>query len=82
MDPIIFSNLNEIASQSELLCEKTTQNQWQVMPYATGDVEGNLLVAGAQTEPQDITLQLGLSGWHKIYIAMIDRIQCFFHCKT
>ena len=82
MDPIIFSNLNEIASQPELLCEKTTQNQWQVMPYATGDVEGNLLVAGAQTEPQDITLQLGLSGWHKIYIAMIDmRSANYLHMK-
>lgn len=82
MDSIIFNNLNKIVSQPELLCEKTTQNQWQVMPYATGDIAGNLLVAGELTSPEDVTLKLGLSGWHKIYIAMMDmRSANYLHMK-
>ena len=40
MEPIIFSRLNELVTNPELLCEQTTKTFWQIMPYATGEVEG------------------------------------------
>ncbi|NLV74627.1 MAG: hypothetical protein GXY52_08090 [Chloroflexi bacterium] len=42
------------------------------MPYETGEVQGTALAAGELTSPEDIRFKLGLRGWHKIFVAVLN----------
>ena len=82
MNGILFSKLDEIAARPERLSAKTTASNWQIIPYETAEVSGNLLAAGELTTPEDVTLKLGLSGWHKVYISMMNmRSTNYLHLK-
>ncbi len=71
MQEILFSDLSEITVNKQDIADTSTPDKWRVMPYTAGHTEGKLLVAGECTKPNPLTLKLGLTGWHKIFLGMI-----------
>lgn len=73
MNGNIYSALEEIAVNKEMIKEKTTTDYWQSMEYETAEIKGKLLLAGELTNPkEELVLCPKLKGWHKIYIAFLD----------
>lgn len=73
MDGIVYSNLEEIAVNKEMIKPETTTDYWQSMEYETAEIKGKLLLAGELTNPkEELVLSTKLKGWYKIYIAFLD----------
>ena len=43
---------------------------WQLLPYETADFSGRLISAGFMTDPPEVRLSVGHSGWHAIYLGL------------
>ncbi len=68
MKGILFSNLNEIVKNPEVISDIQTDDVWGILPYETAEVQGNALVTTEDGYPADLVLSPNLSGWHKVYI--------------
>ncbi len=68
MEGIVFSNLNEIVKNKEVLSEIQRDDVWGIMPYEAGHVKGNALVTRDVSYPADLVLAPKLTGWHKIFV--------------
>ena len=68
-EPIYITDLGLCQPQLALSSEKRKYH-WQVVPYETGSFDGNMLIAGPETEAPPVTLPLGVSGWHSIYLGL------------
>ena len=44
------------------------KGHWCLLPYDAEGVSGTMLGAGELTDAPDVTLPLGVSGWHGIHI--------------
>ena len=69
-----FFNLDEIVVEKNRICDGPTTGRWSVVPYKNKLGEGKLLFAEKDSHPESLTLTLGLSGWHRIFIAMVPFI--------
>ena len=72
MKPIIFNCLDKLVVEKDRLSTCKSKDCWRTVSYETGEVQGTLLTAGVDAFPQDITLRLDLTGWHKIYVCLIN----------
>ncbi|MBQ8747401.1 MAG: hypothetical protein IJZ08_05990 [Clostridia bacterium] len=68
MEGIVFSNLNEIVKNKEVLSDTQKKDLWSVMPYETSCVKGKALITGDSSHPADVILQPKLTGWHKVFV--------------
>ena len=68
-EPIYLTDLGQCQPQLALSADRRKYH-WQVVPYETEGFCGNMLIAGPETEAPPITLPLGVSGWHSIYIGL------------
>ena len=55
------------------LAEKLEKGRWMLIPYETDEVSGTMIVAQSFIKAPDVTLPLGVSGWHAIYIGYRHR---------
>ena len=82
MEGIIFSDLDKYLVADDKTPNAHPSDKWQIMSYRCGEVSGNLLYAGELTQPSDVTLRLGLSGYYKIYVATVKmRSKNLFNLK-
>ena len=44
------------------------KNHWTLIPYETDEVSGVMIGAGSVADAPEVTLPLGVSGWHAIYL--------------
>ena len=44
------------------------KNHWTLIPYETDEVSGVMIGAGSVADAQEVTLPLGATGWHAIYL--------------
>ena len=73
MDGVVFSRLNEIVENREVISEaKQAENVWGIMPYETAAVQGNALVAAEDSFPGDLVIDPKLTGWYRIYVGSVD----------
>ncbi len=68
MEGILFSNLNEIVKNKEVINEIQRDDVWGIMPYEAGRIKGNALVTTEIGFPADVVFQPKLEGWHKVFI--------------
>ena len=62
MSEIIISALDLAVSAPGAISSRQSRDKWQILPYETGEISGNLLLAGELSTPSDVTLHLGLRG--------------------
>jgi len=58
------------ATPSEALSQRPQAEHWRVINYACEGLEGKLLYSGPETNPPDVTLHLGLQGWHRVTVGL------------
>ncbi|MDE0631008.1 MAG: family 10 glycosylhydrolase [Caldilineaceae bacterium] len=69
LEPIYLTDLGRSLPQIALSSERRKYH-WQVVPYETQEFSGNMLIAGPETEAPPVTIPLGVSGWHRIYLGL------------
>lgn len=50
------------------LADERQKSRWWRLPYKAGDIDGVMLGASTQVRAPDVTLPLGATGWHHIYV--------------
>ena len=66
-----FFNLDELVLEKEQINDRPAADKWIVVPYKTKLGEGKMLLAARGSRAGSITLPLGLSGWHRVFIAVV-----------
>lgn len=66
-ETISFTDMSRCLPSSAL-AEARRKHHWQLIPYKAGAVSGVMLGANTQTYAPDVTLPLGVMGWHAIYM--------------
>lgn len=69
---IILNNLWQYVIEQDRISNIRTADKWQRLPYEIDDFSGEMLLAGECTEPEKLTLKVGVSGWHRIYICFVN----------
>jgi hypothetical protein len=69
---ILISRLNECVTDKSLLADEPSPKSWHVIPYETGEFSGNMLAAGEEAFPEEVSLNLGVRGRHKIYLGLVS----------
>jgi len=68
-EPIYVTDLGLSRPQKALSTDRRKYH-WQVVPYETAEFSGKMLIAGPETEAPPVTVPLGVSGWHRIYLGL------------
>ena len=71
MHETIFSNLDRLARNPGSISDVARQEQWKRVPFAAGEIEGNMLMAGEPAHPEPLQFDLGLKGYYKIFLGLI-----------
>lgn len=69
---ILLSKLDEYVVNRDALSDRQISDKWQVVPYETDSVSGNMLLAGECAQPPEIELKLGVKGFYRISLCMTD----------
>lgn len=69
---IIISDLAGVCENRDSISDKRQVDKWEVVPYETATICGNMLSAFATMTPPPAKLHVNLTGWYKIYIALIN----------
>lgn len=69
---MLLTDVSSLVKEKDRLSNKRSADKWHVVPYETSSFSGNLLVASELSFPQKVTLNLGVKGWHKIYLGFIN----------
>ncbi len=75
-DGIILSDIGSLVKESNRLCApgKVGKNLWQVYTYETMDgLKGSFVYATTLSNPGELTIELPVSGWHRIFIGQASR---------
>ena len=67
---IVICDLAEACRESERLSGVTAKDRWEIVRYETAERSGTGIIASPRTMPQQLTLDPGLRGWYRIYLAM------------
>ncbi len=62
----------EIAEKKDLVSEIYEPDKWRKVSYKTKLCEGKMLLAGQESKPEPITLNLNIKGWHRIFISIMN----------
>ena len=65
--PIFVSDLSR-CQPSTALSKVTKKQHWTLIPYVTDKVSGTMIGAGSMADAPDVTIPLGVSGWHAVYV--------------
>ena len=68
-EPIYLTDLGLSQPQLALSTDRRKYH-WQVVAYETAEFSGKMLIAGPETEAPPVTVPLGVSGWHRIYLGL------------
>jgi hypothetical protein len=55
------------------LSTRRRKHYWQLLEYEAEHLSGVMLSAGPETEAPQITVPLGLEGWHEIHLGLLWR---------
>ncbi len=65
--PIFVSDLSR-CQPSTALSKVNKKQHWTLIPYITDKVSGTMIGAGSMADAPDVTIPLGVSGWHAVYV--------------
>ena len=67
---VIFSDIPALAREKEQISPLRRRDRWEAVPYETWKVRGTMLYAVTGVRPRPLTLELGLAGWYRVFVAM------------
>ena len=67
---VIISDFSVAVAEKDRLSVTPAPDRWEVVPYETAAVAGNLLLAGPMEYPEPVTVQPELTGWYRIYVCL------------
>ena len=68
----LFLNLKEIAQEKDLISKVYETDKWREIQYKTKLGEGIMLVGAEDANPQSITFNIDLKGWHRVFVGMLN----------
>lgn len=69
MKELIFNELNKLTDR-KLAVAFPERDKWQAVPFEAGSVKGVGLLASECSAPEEIELDLNVSGFYKIYVCL------------
>ena len=66
---VYITDLGNCQPESSL-SDSPRRRAWHVQPYETAELSGHLLSAGEETAAPEVSLGLGRSGWHRIFVGV------------
>ena len=69
---IIISDLAGYCENQDAISCKRLLDKWEVVPYETATICGNMLSAFTTMTPSPAKLNVNLTGWHKIYVSLLN----------
>lgn len=70
-NPVVITDLSR-AEPASALSDRRAQGKWKVLEYEIGPYRGRYLSALAQAAPPPVSIDLGVSGWHAIYLGLMS----------
>lgn len=67
---IVYSDLPALVSDQSQLSTLHVLDKWSTVTYETPKVSGTMLYAPSTAKPAPLTLNLNLTGWYKVFVAM------------
>lgn len=67
---ILYSDLPALVSDQSQLSTIRVLDKWETVTYETAKAAGTMLYAAPNVKPAPITLNLNLTGWYKVFVAM------------
>ena len=58
------------AQPHDALAAESRKGRWRISSYVSQGIEGKLLYADCQAEAPEVTLALGLTGWHRVTVGL------------
>jgi len=68
-EPLVISDLS-VCTPQDALSDRRKRGRWKIMPYQAGRISGKCLWALVNTDAPTVTLPLGVTGWHAIYLGI------------
>ena len=68
----LFLDLFEIAENKEVIAPENTEGKWTTYTYSTKLGKGRMLFAPQTVYPENVRLNINLSGMHRIYVGVIN----------
>lgn len=68
-DQLVQTDLSE-ASPHSALWDVARRHHWLLVPYRTEHLAGKMLLSFPETDPPQLTLSLGRSGWHRVWVGL------------
>ncbi len=72
---IIISDLAKCCENQDAISDERRLDKWEVIPYETATICGTMLSAFETTTPPPVKLNVNLTGWHKIHVALLNNPQ-------
>jgi hypothetical protein len=82
MKGYILADFMNAVIEKEHLAEGNATDKWEVVPYELKGISGKMLNASAENFPAPVTVEPKLTGWHRIYVCMLDYGGRFFGNHT
>lgn len=67
---VIFSDISALVREKDAISPVRVLGKWEAVPYQTRTIQGTMLYSVENVRPQPVTLELGLTGWYKVFVAM------------
>ena len=67
---VLYSDLPALVSDQSQLSTIRVLDKWATVTYETPKVSGTMLYAAPKVKPAPLTLNLNLTGWYKVFVAM------------
>jgi hypothetical protein len=64
-----FTDMNKCRPEN-VYSDNLRRAHWRAIGYSTAERKGTLVYAGPSTQAPELTLPLGLRGWHTIYVGL------------
>ncbi len=68
----LFLNLYDICNEKNLISKNYEVDKWRKVQYKTKLGEGVMLVAAEDAQPDSISFNIDLNGWHRVFIGMLN----------
>jgi len=66
----IISDIPARVREKEQVSPLRMLDKWEAVPYETRKIKGTMLYAVEGVRPRPVTLELGLTGWYRVFVAM------------
>ncbi|MCE5240277.1 family 10 glycosylhydrolase [bacterium] len=69
--PLVLSDMSQ-CTPAAALTTTTRLKQWKLVPYEAGSLTGKMIWAPSESQAPELTLPLGVKGWHAVYVGLAD----------